>query len=206
MLTEDEKTRIREEEIFRAEVQKSLIPKPSGRLLSFLNTPLGILLLSTLVLGLFGWTFTQWQASRINEEQIRRLDAEIEARLEATNSHLYRATPETSPLVLLLPPGPERALLPEFINRNLKSLIYELHDRVPFWERSSLLKALETVENLEYNYVDHKYSVEKGFYGEVQNLKKIRWTARQSLLRPVLYKVWDFSPVVILLIVLFASL
>jgi hypothetical protein len=207
MLSDDEKARIREEEIFRAEVQKSLIAKPSGRLLSFLNTSLGIWLLSTLVLGLFGWTFAQWQATRANEEQIRKLDAEIETRLEAANAYLSSATPENALLILLNPPGAERALLPEFVNRNLKSLLYELHDRVPFWERPTLLKSLEKVEGFEYHLVDLKDPfVARDFYKNLDDLKGVRWTTSQSSLRAVLYNLWDFSPLVVLVIVLVVTL
>jgi hypothetical protein len=80
MLSNKEKERIKEEEIFRAKVQKGLAV-PQNKLIKFLNSSLGIWLLSTLVLGFYGWAYSSYQTSQQNEEIVRKLDIEIEARL-----------------------------------------------------------------------------------------------------------------------------
>jgi hypothetical protein len=49
MLSNEEKNRIRAEEVFREEVRRELASKKGGRVLTFLNSALGIWLLSTMV-------------------------------------------------------------------------------------------------------------------------------------------------------------
>lgn len=166
MLTEEDKQRIREEEIFRAEVQKSLVqltsPKPSYQhLWAFFNTSLGIWVLSTVFLGIIGWTYAQWQASRQNTEQINKLDIEIDARLHAAedtlNSQLFRKK-EDSPIyvanVLLLPPMGERMILPEYANRNMRSLMYELLARLPLEEQGAVMMTLPDLQAIENQYLN----------------------------------------------------
>lgn len=172
MLSEEDKQRIREEEIFRAEVQKSLSqPAPSksfsGRLWAFLNTSLGIWVLSTIALGAVGWTYTQWQLSRQNVEQINKIDIEIEARLEAAERDLANRglreneKPFYIANLLLLPPMGERMVQPEFANRNLRSLMYELMNRLPISEQGEVLIALTHVQWLETQYIDKQLTPEE---------------------------------------------
>jgi hypothetical protein len=63
MISEEDKRRITEEEVFRLEVRKSLAQeKPPqgtyGVLWTFLNSSLGLWVLSTIVIGCFGWAYT----------------------------------------------------------------------------------------------------------------------------------------------------
>jgi hypothetical protein len=82
MISEKDKRRITEEEVFRLEVRESLaqdkLPKGKDSVLwTFLNSAFGLWVLSTTVIGCFGWVYAQWQASRENSALIDRLDIEI---------------------------------------------------------------------------------------------------------------------------------
>jgi hypothetical protein len=147
MLSEDDKMRIREEEIFRAEVQKELTTHNKNRVTTFLNSSLGIWVLSTLVVGLFGWSYAQWQTSRQNIEQINKLDAEIEARIQSAQYRIGNLDASSTATIypaneLLAPPTAERIIQSEFASRNLRSLVYELRGRVPANEEGPIGKAI----------------------------------------------------------------
>lgn len=92
MLTEDEKNKIKAEEIFRAEIQASLKPKKEGGLMGFLNSGLGIWFLSTIVIGLFTYFFNEYKENKkVDSERdikIKQLDLEIENRISQFWVHL----------------------------------------------------------------------------------------------------------------------
>ena len=88
MLNVHEQERIRAEEIFRDEVRKSLAA-PSSRtekVGAFLNSPLGLFLLSAVFLSGLSALATRWyetqQHKAATSENVRRLDIEIGRRLE----------------------------------------------------------------------------------------------------------------------------
>lgn len=60
MLDESDKARIRAEEIYREEVRAGLGGTKKGRLSTFLNSPLGIWFLSTVVIGSLSLAYAQW--------------------------------------------------------------------------------------------------------------------------------------------------
>lgn len=91
MLSDEDKRRIREEEIFRAQVQAELSkarrPTTKGaKIFEFLQSSLGIWLLSSVVLALFTAVFTKWADARAEQARkvqlILKLDEEIQARIE----------------------------------------------------------------------------------------------------------------------------
>lgn len=160
-MNEEDKQRIREEEIFRAEVRASLeqqnAPK-KNRVLEFLNSSLGIWFLSSVIVGVFGFAYnkyTQSQAEKTeNERRIRSLDLEIENRVSqfwvnvekitkksGTNYSLDDSlsvdTIRTLWLALKNPPcsacnhPPIISIRSEFENRSLASLIIELNAILP---------------------------------------------------------------------------
>jgi|SRR5271157_2546248 len=90
MLLEEEKNRIRAEEIFRYEVRREIEarrPKDSGgkRLWSLVNSTFGVWLLSSVVLGGLGFLYTTYQqhsAEKMRKTQTeRRLKEEISGRV-----------------------------------------------------------------------------------------------------------------------------
>lgn len=60
MISEEEKTIIREEEIYRQEVRKELSQSRSA-IWVFLNSPFGIWVLSTIIVGSLSFMYTQWK-------------------------------------------------------------------------------------------------------------------------------------------------
>jgi hypothetical protein len=187
MLSEEDKQRIKEEEIFRSEVQKSLSgqrPETAHkRLWAFFNTSLGIWVLSTIAVGLFGWMYAQWQVGQQNAEQIRKIDVEIHARIYA--AQIYHSAGSSGPNgrylskadILLSPPTGESVILPEFANRNLKSLLFELQDRVPpGGESLDVDSAVNKVQHLE-SYLNKELTdaADSKLNDEIRAIQLTRW-------------------------------
>ena len=140
-LTEEEKEKIRHEEIFRAEVRASIEnDSPSltkKKIWKFLNSPFALWLLSSIVVGLLTWGYSQWQASEIElakrRETINRLDIEIVSRLRAAQAIIRTAqTKEQLYLAVIATNGGAEhvnfnfGVFPDLKNRTLRSLFYEL--------------------------------------------------------------------------------
>jgi hypothetical protein len=85
MLTDEEKLKIKAEEVFRNEVKKSFNTDKKISFLTFLNSGLGIWFLSTIVIGLFTYCFNEYkETQKITNERntkIKQLDLEIESRI-----------------------------------------------------------------------------------------------------------------------------
>lgn len=139
MLTDADRERLRQEEIFRAEVRSSLNrPLSLGhRSWYLLNSAFGLWVLSSVVLAFVTWSYSHWRASSTEESNrralIRRIDSEIAGRLRngealvrtaSTNEQLY--------IALVAINGGARhinfdfGVFPEFQGRSLQSLLYEL--------------------------------------------------------------------------------
>src|ERR1041385_5335189 len=97
MLTEDEQMRIREEEIFRSEVQQqlkqdTLSNKKTLKLWRALNTPFVLWLLSSLLLGSLSWVYsylhTHNQQRQERAELHQKLDEELQFRMDMALSAL----------------------------------------------------------------------------------------------------------------------
>jgi hypothetical protein len=202
MLSEQEKQRIHEEEIYRSEVRGAL-PNPNSlsdfkrwsRIWQFINSGFGLWLLSTVVLGLATWGYTRWQTTRESEarnvESIQKLDIEILSRLFAVLSwgegyttaggKVGQTQTNIAPadLVnkLLHPPGSEKMLIPEFANRNLKSLLFELSFRLKGNEKIVVEEALIEIEQIERDYASKQLTVEEvpEYLGRVMKLDRFRW-------------------------------
>lgn len=94
MLSEEEKIKIKEEEIFRTEVKKSLEnPPKKNAAFTFVNSAFGIWFLSTIVIGLFTFFFNEYninqKESKERDTKIKQLDLEIESRISRFWVHLY---------------------------------------------------------------------------------------------------------------------
>lgn len=142
MLSEEEKTRLRSEEIFREEVRKSLAPKERSeqKLLAFLNSSFGIWLLSSVVLATFtaAWSYgsTERQRHKVREERISKIQTELSYRIGEASERLrlfesdedrfyigYALSPLTSALSMSSKAG--SAIYPEFNERSARSLLVE---------------------------------------------------------------------------------
>ena len=163
MLTEDEKVRIRLEEVFRDEIREELKTAKTktwrNRALGFLNSALGIWLLSSVALGLVTWTYARWTETvtkaRENREAVEKLDIEIAARIQRLQSFLVDGRSNVTYFVALVSLDNPSAIdklspvvFPEFARRGLRSLLWELHTRVPKTERAEVAAALKVAEQL----------------------------------------------------------
>jgi len=163
MLSDDDKARIRLEEIFREEVRRQLqddkVRTRSHRILAFFNSGLGIWLLSSIVLGFITWSYSTWSDSRSkvreNEATIEKLDVEIAARVERFRELLANATSaQTYYMALWSLDNPATidkftaGIFPEFASRSLRSLLWDLRSRVPRSEKVEISFALRTAETL----------------------------------------------------------
>src|SRR5437868_1763940 len=84
MLTPRKKERIKSEEEYRAKIQSTLSENSAkNRIWTFLNSAIFLWILTTIVVGLLSWGYTQLQEMRQNAEEIHKLDIEVDARLGA---------------------------------------------------------------------------------------------------------------------------
>lgn len=221
MLTDNQKLRIREEEIYRDEVRKSLV-KPDGffkRFYNFLNSALGLWILTTIVVGVFTWGYAQWQLSVQSREQINKLDIEIEKRFDNAANSLFVNSPDWKegdkqpPFyianTLLLPPKEENSIQSEFANRNLKSLLYELNSRLPFIEKIEVENTIRDIDFIEQFYAkkDIPQPFARDFYNKIMEIRNSRWSYEKMTARNFndpLY--WDKAfNVIILFVVILAG-
>lgn len=176
--------RIRNEEIVRAKVQAELTrSKKTSKLWAFLNSAFGIWVLSTIVLGVFGWNYARWQNLQTRAAEIHNLDTEINARLYSVETTVGSNWPKGGKTdyypvkLLLLPPGPDRAILPEFANRNLKSLLFDLQARVPYEEQFELVDIRAQLDALQATSLEKEFDFQEtmSFQGKVHDIRESRW-------------------------------
>ena len=138
MLTDEDKARIREEEIFRDEVRKSLDDKKSSRkgFGAVINSPIVIWLLSTVVIGLVSFGYTMCNASRESIARTDKLKTEMKLRLNRAfddlNLEQNNPTGVTAGSIvttLLGAPGSNRMNLPEFADRSFYAVFHEWSDK-----------------------------------------------------------------------------
>jgi hypothetical protein len=177
MLTEEESTRIRAEEIFRLEVRRELAASKPGRSVrdsfwSLLNSSFILWFLSSVVLASVTTAFTYYQSSR--GEQIRkaelegRLDTEISNRISLALAGLrtdqksiehgksypanliYRNTQSYLDNFFITDPSNRRdfSIYPEYRQRTFRSLIFELRTVVDSSMRPELTDVLAGYEQL----------------------------------------------------------
>jgi hypothetical protein len=181
--------RIKNEEAIRAKVQSEFAQRQkSSRLWAFLNSALGIWVLSAIVVGTLSWAYAQWQGLRQRAEMVHKLDIEMDARLSNVEYSIISHTPPIDKMpyypvqLLLLPPGPQNAIQPEFANRNLKSLLYELKAELPIEERYELSDILLVIRDLEASSMDKQMNVLEllSFEEKVHDLRDRRWGLKMA--------------------------
>ncbi len=176
MLTDEEKNRIKYEEIFRQEIRLQLEGnnKPSStwkKVWAIINTSFGIWLLSTIVVGLFTWSYARWEQDRTKQSQrnevIRKLDIEISSRISSIKSSLNNVSTLYTYVRIMRSLGkPEEfgpiseIIFPEFQNRGLISLMFELLQLVSTdIEKSRINEALKALQRVSaINYEDRLMS------------------------------------------------
>lgn len=154
MLSDTEKDKIRLEETYRDEIRKSLAAKQRSNIWTFLNSSIGLWLLSAIFITAGGALWKQAEAShqqaakeqqaKIDEATARRkaigrLDLEIGYRFSQVQQRLYHLTKESLSdderqrrvrsvvQSFQKPPGTDYSpLYPEFANFSLIALVSEL--------------------------------------------------------------------------------
>lgn len=77
-LDQNEKDRIRLEEIYRQEVKAAIAAnKEENKTIKFLNTPLGLYLLSTILIGALSFSYSKWSEARDVQKQDEKLFRDI---------------------------------------------------------------------------------------------------------------------------------
>ena len=181
MLTDEDKEKIRTEEIFRDEVCNELANNSKKLdVWEFLNSNFGLWILSSLLLTSLTWLYNEWQIKQhevdANAERIFRLDCEIASRLNR------QSTDKASlPKLVLTAPGTD-GVFPEFGQRNLKSIAFELtsllnktHDPT----EHDVDAKFEGIEMLSQLFLESKNLSDadlKLFDEMLQNIRTPRWT------------------------------
>src|SRR5215469_14730538 len=170
MLTDEERERLKAEEIFRDEIRRQLEAnrEPTSRrakLIRSLNTPFVLWALSSVLVGTFGWTFSKFEASRTtqlaNHQTERTLDTEISCRLQEAIStldslegkvrggewsfsegYIYNQAIATTS-------GENSAIFPEYASRSCPSLMIELRSLVSPAERTQIDQSLKAFRAFE---------------------------------------------------------
>jgi hypothetical protein len=163
MLTDEDRQRIRAEEIYRAEIRAELeSTEPAGshphRVWRFFNAPVGLWLLSSVTISVLTWGYTAWTEQREEQAQhaeaLRRLDTEATARLRSALTLLQQPPQPESPaaaLMMLNRPADlpmATGVFPEFEKRTFYSLLWELRSVAPPPDQASLSQAIRAAEHL----------------------------------------------------------
>ncbi len=157
-LSEDDRARLRAEEVFRHEVRSELEhsrkqPGRVERLLKFLNQPVILWLLSSVVVGLITWQYTRWEERQAQQRQVqaevRNLDLEIHGRLRRAADRLSSARDivgvREAIRMLDMPSG----MFPEMGQRNMENLLISLIWLMPVGQTEPLESARTGYRDLQ---------------------------------------------------------
>ena len=188
MLTESKKARIRAEEVFREEVRQELADARDSfdrksRIWSFLNSALGLWLLSAVVLSGVGGAVTWWQRSQalrsLQFDRLQKLNAEIECRISApwialASEPAGLLNPASLPRQVLLAPGVETGCIADLSDENLASLFDEIARITPANSRTraEAVAAAASAKLLHARWIGRQVSSEEAlqFMLEVASL------------------------------------
>ncbi len=161
VLTKEEEHRIRGEEIFRHEVRLSLENHSSScRAWRFLNSPLGIWVLSSIVVGVLSVLYTRWEnhKTKIGELQavIHKLDTEIIGRIDLMDSTLKDEGLDEidfgETIRFAYSEAMDRGVFGDLQKCSLRGLILQLNALVPRSEKKDVRNALDAIERLKQLY------------------------------------------------------
>jgi hypothetical protein len=166
MLTDDDKQRIRDEEAFRHEVRRQLeaaSPPRSRkeRLWGILNSAFVMWVFSSVVLGVFGWGYANYQAYVHRQELKRRLHTELASRaieallaLEAVRAQLSKSPPSPEKIYDIvrdqldgIDTTRDARMLsthPDYKERGFRSLVVELGSLVGSHDQKRLAQVRES--------------------------------------------------------------
>jgi hypothetical protein len=211
MLTEKEKSRIRAEEIFRAEVRQELeakrAPSHAPRIWTFLNSSFALWFLSSVVLASLTAAVTSYQAKHREQsrkaEIERRLDTEISSRIGLT-LRVVRLEQAKIAHGDAQPPGTaygtaesyldnsfpntswDFSIYPEYKARTFRSLVFELTSIADPSERFDPKEAIMTYDKLmdlgsRANRAEDESTQAKSVTELLGHLTKHRWLSPEGV-------------------------
>lgn len=157
-LSDEDKARVRAEEVFRHEVRSELEkakdqPGRGERLLAFLNEPVILWLLSSIVVGLITWQYTLWQERQAQRQQVqaevRNLDLEIHGRLRRAAERLSSARDMVGVREAIRMLDEPSGTFPDLAQRNLENLLISLTWLMPEKETAALQAARQGYQELQ---------------------------------------------------------
>ncbi len=159
-LSDQDRERIRAEEIFRFEVRKGIEhqePEPSKwrQVCGFLNSTFGNFVCVAIVVPLFIWLFSAIQSNyamtRVTEDLVRRLDTEISFRLRSYWYKLEKASTRAEVGEFVKSLDAEKWVFPEFSDRPMVSLMTELSRLIPEDRKADVEKARDALSRRNRN-------------------------------------------------------
>jgi hypothetical protein len=129
------------------------VQQPKGvseRIWRVLNSAFILWLLSTGAVWLISRAYASWEESTGTRELVRRLDLEIGSRIRMFDGALGNVkTADQFYTLLVFFDRPYRApIFPEFEDRSLRSLVWELQSLVPESERPTIRNAFRSIQQI----------------------------------------------------------
>ena len=182
MLRDEEKTKILEEEKFRHEVRMELQKAEAGRVqkcrtFDFFNSNLGLWLLSTVVLGLLSWAYTEWEENNRDKVLIEKIDNEITARINRADGILQRGVQSGTINVEVINAidilKGTKPVYTEFKDVPLLALLHKEKDLVDSSNRQQVLDAYELSKRLARQEPDlRRQKTDKAFKDTIFDFAK----------------------------------
>lgn len=202
MLSDSEKEKIKHEEIFRLEIQKTLETQTKNltfgrKIWKLLNTSFALWFLSTVIVGLVTLSYSSFKSTEekktANLELERKLNLEISFRLQNSIIYIHSLEKDIKDSTLYFSKGgvAKRVLekinnvgseytSPEFKERNFISLLYELRSITNNNQLAELVKSIDGYKRIynisikEFETFDDDKLSEKKFNEVVDSINEIQ--------------------------------
>lgn len=195
MITDHIKERIIEEESFRREIRELMDKtkkKESSKTLEFFNSPVGLWLLSTVLIGIVTWAYTTYKETSSAHQQkdirIQKMDIEIASRLQEYSTSLDHPTTYGqyygSYEQFISHPLASRVIYADLSDNNLKSLLMEMLATARE-DRKDIIKALMGLTVLQNMLLPYPAGYNTGMMSQplpeeyITSARKLKETLRE---------------------------
>lgn len=163
ILSVQEIEKIKAEELLRLQIRNELTPKEKGKnkFWTFLNSSVGIWLLSSVTVGLITWGYSQWTENRKSDNEnllgISKIDIEMTNRIVDFENNLHKATnyiAYSSAVYGFLKSAempkqaPTQTILNEYENVSTRALLIMLSQLVNDEQKSEIKKIIVDVNKI----------------------------------------------------------
>jgi hypothetical protein len=178
ILSAQEIQKIKAEESLRSQIRNELTPqeKQKNSVLAFLNSAVGIWLLSSVTIGLITWAYSQWSESEKAEKEksttISKIDIEMTNRIfdfenNLNNASNYIAYQSAIYGFLRSANAPKQApvqtVLNEYEDVSTRALLIQLKSFVPLNEKADLTRSLIGVNKIGAIFKNREMTTGEGF-------------------------------------------